>query len=281
VSSADHTASTPPRPNHSHQTTAPHSVGGFGSYAWALEKQGRLTRREQVREIAAAVRLLARIAPSRVRLRLGLRPRDAFSFDPDALPIPDSAVAREAEQLCTDTFGEEGKPTFANHCFRTYVWGMLLARRDKLRPDAELVYVAAMLHDLALSDRFRDYAPMPCFGARAAMHADAWTAERGWPIDRRAMLADAITLHLNSTVPAERGLEAHLVQGGAGMDVIGARIWELTPQTIDAVLERYPRLGFKGEYGAFRREAHPRTRTELLDRRLKLGLLSRAAPFAE
>lgn len=40
---------------------------------------------------------------------------------------------------------------FVNHCLRTYAWGMILGAHDGLRPDAELLFVAALLHDLALT----------------------------------------------------------------------------------------------------------------------------------
>jgi hypothetical protein len=250
-----------------------------GTLAWARKKEGRLSRREQVREFAAAMRVLMGTAPSQARYRLGLRSAAALDLDPDSIPIPDSTIAREAEELCAEASRESGKENLTTHCFRTYLWGMLLGRHDRLQPDAEVLFVASMLHDLALTDRFRDYHPMPCFAARAAIHATDWAGSRGWGEDRCAVLGDAVSMHVNSSVGVDQGAEVHLVQAGAGLDVIGARIWELSPSTVEAVLRKYPRLGFKDEYGMFRAEAHPRTRAQLLDRWLKLGVLARIAPF--
>ena len=127
---------------------------------------------------------------------------------------------------------------------------MILGQSDGLHPDPELFYVASLLHDLALTDQFRDYAPMPCFGARAGILANDWAGERGWPAHRCSTLADAISLHLNARVPAEHGPEAQLLQAGAGLDVIGLRHWELTPETVASVVERYPRHNMK-------RASHP------------------------
>ncbi|MHB8240826.1 MAG: HD domain-containing protein [Solirubrobacteraceae bacterium] len=249
-----------------------------GTLAWAKAKDGELSRREQIGQIAAAARVLLHGAPAQVRQRLGLSNRSAFAFDPDALPVPDSSIAGEAEDLCR----ESSSKMLLNHCFRSYVWGMILGTRDGLRPDPEFLYVASMLHDLALTDRFREYASMPCFGARAGIIATDWAQERGWEAPRCATLADAISLHLNASVPARHGPEAQLLQAGAGLDVIGLRHWELAPETVAWVLERYPRHSLKSTaYRLFEAEAHPCTRSHLLHRWLMFGSLVRHSQFDE
>jgi hypothetical protein len=250
----------------------------FGTLAWARASGGEMSPRERVREVAAGVRVFLSAAPAQVRQRLGFRNPRAFAFDVDRLPIPDSAIAKEAEALCR----EASSPMLLNHCLRTYVWGMILGESTRLRPDPELLYVASLLHDLALTDRFRDYAPMPCFGARAGILANDWAGERGWPAHRCSTLADAISLHLNARVPPEHGPEAQLLQAGAGLDVIGLRHWELTPETVASVVERYPRHNMKRlSYAVFKAEARPRTRTQLLDRWLRFGTLVRHSQFEE
>jgi hypothetical protein len=250
----------------------------FGTLAWAQANGGEMSRREQFREIATSLLLLTRTALPQIRERLGFRNPSAFGFDVDSLAIPDSGIAKEAEELCR----EASSPMLVNHCLRTYAWGMILGRSDGLRPDPELLWVASMLHDLALTDEFRAYAPMPCFGARAGILATDWAGERGWPAHRCSTLGDAISLHLNARVPREHGPEAQLLQAGAGLDVIGLRHWELTPETVASVVERYPRHDMKRtSYDVFRAEAHPRTRTQLLDRWLMFGTLVRHSQFAE
>ncbi len=116
----------------------------FGTLAWARARDGEMSPREQIREVANAVGVLLRTAPAQLGQRLGLSNRGAFSYDPSELPIPDSAVAKEAEELCR----EASSPLLVNHCLRTYVWGMILGKSDHLSPDPELLYVAFMLHDL-------------------------------------------------------------------------------------------------------------------------------------
>ena len=250
----------------------------FGTFAWAKANHGALSTRERVREITKGALVVLRTAPAQIRQRLGLRNPRAFAYDVDRLPVPDSSIAKQAAELCR----EASSPMLVNHCLRTYAWGMILAAHDGLRPDAELFYVASLLHDLALTDRFRDYAVMPCFGARAAMLATDWARERGWPEQRCATLADAICLHLNVAVRLERGPEAHLLQAGAGLDVIGLRHWQLTPETVACVLARHPRHDMKrASYPLFVAESHPRTRAQLLRRWLLFGPLVRHSPFEE
>jgi hypothetical protein len=243
-----------------------------------MTRGGALSTREAVRELAKGTLVLLRTAPAQIRQRLGFRNARALAYDVERLPVPDSAVAREAEALCR----ESSPPLFLHHCWRTYAWGMILAAHDGLRPDAELFYVASMLHDLALTDRFRGYHPMPCFGARAGILAHDWARQRGWPDARCTTLGDAVSLHLNVSVPPELGVEAQLLQAAAGLDVIGLRHWDIAPETIAAVLARHPRHDMKrAGYPSFVAEAHSHTRTWLLHRWLQFGALVRYAPFDE
>jgi hypothetical protein len=249
-----------------------------GTLTWARARNGQLTRRERLRGIASGMALLIRVAPAQVRQRLGISNPRAFDFDLDELVIPDSAIARDAEELCREASAEG----LVNHCMRTYAWGSILGKRDGLDPDPELLYVGSLLHDLALTDRYRDHSPMPCFAARGAIAATEWASEQGWPEHRCASLGDAISLHLNVRVSPEHGPEAQLLQAGAALDVAGMRHWELDPRTVDSVVDRYPRMKMKAElYPLFRAELQPRTRAQFLDRWLRFGTLVRHSQFAE
>jgi hypothetical protein len=249
-----------------------------GTLTWARARNGRLTRRERLRGVASGMALLIRVAPAQVRQRLGISNPRAIEFDLDQLVIPDSAIAKDAEELCREASPEN----LVNHCMRTYAWGAILGKRDGLDPDPELLYVGCLLHDLALTDRFRDHSPMPCFGARGAIAATEWAGEKGWPEHRCASLGDAISLHLNVRVPAEHGPEAQLLQAGAALDVAGMRHWDVDPKTVDSVVDRYPRVQMKKElYPLFVAESHPRTRAQFLSRWLRFGTLVRHSQFAE
>jgi hypothetical protein len=247
----------------------------FGTLEWAASSLGRMTRREKLREFASANRLLLRTAPAQIRMRLGRPNAGARAFDLDAIPVPDSKIAREAEDECREVAADR----LLMHSYRTYVWATLLARCDNLNPDPELLYVASMLHDVALTDRHRDANAMVCFAARAGVFAAQWTKQRGWPEHRCATVGDAISLHLNSVVDAKHGPEAQALQAGAALDVLGLRMWEFEGATLDAVHMRYPRLDMLAGLSDFAAEARPHTRTHLLMRWLMFSTLARHSPL--
>src|SRR4051812_13330701 len=78
--------------------------------------------------------------------------------------IPDSQLAREAMELAR----EASTPALFHHVLRTYVFAELVGRRMEMRYDAELLYIAAVLHDLGLTDRYRGAGRFEVDGADAA-----------------------------------------------------------------------------------------------------------------
>jgi hypothetical protein len=251
----------------------------LGTLAWSRATGGITNRYERLQMIAGGIGLLLGSLPARVRQRLGLRNPKAIVYDLERLPVPDSPEARRAEQLCEDV----DSPMILSHSHRTYVWGILLGILGDHRPDHELLYVAALLHDLTLTDKYRDITPeISCFAAKGAGAAATWAREWGWSAERGEALGDAICLHLNTSVPPERGVEAHLLHAAAALDVIGHGHWKIAPATVSAVLERYPRLGMKQNgLQLFSAVSHPGTRTHVLNHRLMFPALVRHSQFDE
>ncbi|MEM6993452.1 MAG: hypothetical protein AAF721_23260, partial [Myxococcota bacterium] len=60
---------------------------------------------------------------------------------------PDSDLCRAAAETCA----LHSTPGLVGHCGRTYAFGMALSSVLGKRPDRELLYVAAQLHDLGLT----------------------------------------------------------------------------------------------------------------------------------
>ena len=151
------------------------------------------------------------------------------------VPIPNSAIAREATQLVRDT---ESELLFL-HSMRVYAWGALAGRRKGLAFDPELLYVGAMFHDLGLTKRFRDSAlRFEVDGANAAAdflrsHGIGQAAvEKVW---------SAIAVHTTPGIPQFLHAEAALLHVAAGMDVAGRAYGEFTPGERQAVLAAWPR----------------------------------------
>jgi hypothetical protein len=183
--------------------------------------------------------------------------------DLELLTVPDTAVARRAEEICR----EASSASLANHCFRSYAWGALLGVRDGVAWDAELLYVAAMLHDLGLTP---SYDRGGCFERDGADAARELLTELGWPAARAETIADAIYLHMHEVGPDDSP-EARLLDLGTAVDVRGVRLADVPAAPRAFALERFPRLGFKEHFVALfedqaRRKPHCVVHAYLVER---------------
>lgn len=213
-----------------------------GTREWAMASAGALRNADRRRLAAQA--LLSRIAalPHAVRARLGLSERAMTRIDVAAIRFPDTATAKRASDLLQSL----SPPWLVNHCMRTWLLGTLLAQADRIRFDEELFFVASALHDLGLNgERTCGDDCAACFAVQGAREAEKFAERAGWPVERRHRLSEAISMHLNIRVGMRYGAEAHLLHEGAALDVIGARMREISKETLQAVQARYPRLGFK------------------------------------
>jgi HD superfamily phosphodiesterase len=71
--------------------------------------------------------------------------------DISGVRIPDSKLAREVTQLIRDAESD----LLFYHSTRVYFWGALIAKRKGLTFDPELLYTAAMFHDIGLTQSYR------------------------------------------------------------------------------------------------------------------------------
>ena len=245
----------------------------FGSLEWGRVSGGRLSRSERWSLVLQALTAQLQLAGQSCLRLLGLGSARLPAAAWRGLELPDSPLARSAEELCRSV-----SPTFlVDHCLRSFAWGTLLAQRDDLRFDPEVFYLACMLHDLGLTDYARPDDGQVCFavsGAAAAFEFLGGSAQA-------ERVAEAISLHLNVKVGLDCGTEAHLLRQGTGLDVVGIRLHEISPQARARVLERYGRQGFSGQIAkSLGCACHPGSRTELL---CQLGFLCmiRRSPWSE
>ena len=222
----------------------------LGSLGWGRATQGRLSLADRLVFAAQAVEAIARARWRRKRS--------------PALPVMLSPIPASPHALAATAFCESvSEPWLVNHCTRTFVWATLLAQRDGLTFDAELLHVSCMLHDLGLS-KVRARRPEACFAVAGAEEAAAFASEKlRWDDRRCALLAEAISLHLNLIVAEGEGVEAHLLHEGAGFDVVGARLRQVPKPLRSEVLSTHPRLEQNArlsEVCAREADAHPDTR---------------------
>src|SRR5215469_12834205 len=165
-----------------------------------------MARDETLRRLIAALRGAGRLAVAGV---------DLDPHDVDKLIVPDSSGARHAEDVCRQVLDA----AVANHSYRTYAWGALLGVAERRAFDAELLYVAALRHDIGLTERFDRGG---CFESDGADAANELLLEVGWPSDRAQRAASAIYLHMHE-VDETDDPEALLLSYGASLDVTGRR----------------------------------------------------------
>ena len=154
--------------------------------------------------------------------------------------IVDSKIAVEATELA-----REASPAFLfNHAARTYLFGALTGKAKGLRFDEELLYLASILHDLGLTEKFMGDLPFEIQGAQAA---SSFLEERGVTKARSAVVWDGIAMHA-SLIGSYRQPEIALVGEGAGADVISPDFSKIKKADAEEVVKAFPRLHFKDQF---------------------------------
>jgi hypothetical protein len=236
-----------------------------GTWSWAQETNGSLRKGDRMRLLSQGITArLARI-PSQWRSRiLGENPSLSLPNPPD------SVFAREADRRVR----ELSSPALYGHCLRTWAFASLFAQRDRVEHDGELLYLACVLHDLGLTEQHWGVdAHSKCFAVEGARAAHSFLHGHGASEQQARKVAEAISLHLNVTVPARLGAEAHLLSKGVSLDVVGRRLHQIPPPNTRSVHECWPRSGFASELASSTTEqAHmrPQSRSALLH---KLGFV--------
>jgi hypothetical protein len=189
------------------------------------------------------------------------------------LPVPDTAAATAALDVCR-TFHT---PALLNHCVRSYLWGAALATTEGTPFDAELLYVAAMLHDLGLVESYDSHRVE--FEYAGGNVGWVFAAGAGWPPARRERVREVIVAHMAEDVDPAEDPEGSLLGRGAGLDIGGFGV-DLLPAPLRAeVLERWPRLTLVAEFGNHLRAQAARKPTGPAGRLIHSGLFDQLAPI--
>lgn len=251
----------------------------IGTWQWAQRTGGRIGIRDRMKLAAQGTAALIADLPPLLRYRLGLNKNFPRHLDLDDLSVPDSACALAANEMLE----AHTPPYMVNHSIRTYWFSRLLGEGRGEKFDNELLYVAGLLHDMGFFPPYDEARPdAECFTIRSAEAALELAREAEWDDHRCERLADTLTLNINPDVGPEQGLEAHLMQKGVLVDILGFNAWNIHPQTIEHVFERYPRLDQKDRiYPMFRDEAlrHRKCRGYFVTRYLQFGMMVRMNPW--
>jgi hypothetical protein len=149
--------------------------------------------------------------------------------------IPDSGIAREITQLVRDTESE----MLFQHSRRVYFWGALLGKHRGLQFDPELLYAAAMFHDVGITPHYH--------ASQIRFEVDGANAARDFLRGHGIVESDiekvwlAIALHTTPGIPEHMHPEIALLQEGAGTDMTGRNHDAFTEEERSRVMAACPR----------------------------------------
>ena len=187
------------------------------------------------------------------------------------LQLPATPACRTALEVAT----EYCSPALLNHSVRAYLWAAGYAATRGIAFDAELLYVSAMLHDLALVKEFDNHrVPFEEAGGHVAW---VFGAGAGWPVARRRRAAEIIVRHMWDTVDVVADPEGHLLELSTGMDISGRRTQDIPADLRRDVLARYPRAGLAEEFVACFRDQAARKPDSLAAKFVASGFAARVA----
>lgn len=161
---------------------------------------------------------------------------------PSFVEIPKTTIAREAAALVRQ---HESDMLF-NHSVRVYLFGALKGMREHLDFDAELLYVAALFHDLGLVPAYHtDTRRFEVDGADAAR---SFLRQHGLSESKVDLVWTAIALHTTPGLTAYMRPEIALTHAGVLTDVLGTEYDAYTREQRDHVVAAYPRGDFKNAF---------------------------------
>jgi hypothetical protein len=189
----------------------------------------------------------------------------------DDLKIPDTAACRAALEVAT----RYCSPALLNHSVRAYLWAAGYGVARGIAFDAELLYVAAMLHDLGLVREFDGHhVPFEEAGGHVAW---VFGAAAGWPVARRRRVGEVIVRHMWDAVDVAEDPEGHLLELSTGMDISGRRTEDIPADLRADVLLRFPRLGLAQEFVACFQDQAARKPASLAAKLVSRGFAGRVA----
>lgn len=154
------------------------------------------------------------------------------------LAPPESVLTQKATAL----FSQVAPQFLVNHGIRSYCFAAALARKYGWKFDREVVFTAALLHDLGLTHHC---AGPGSFETRGAKCAHTHLVDSGMEKHRADIVHEAIALHSAVGIADKKDIEVRLTHFGSGVDVIGFRSEDVAPETQSLITTTYPRLNFK------------------------------------
>jgi hypothetical protein len=154
---------------------------------------------------------------------------------------PDTRLCEEATELVRAA----GPEHLVNHCLRSWAYAAVLADRNGVAHDAEVLYLGTIMHDLGLVHGL--HRPVR-FEVTGADHARTELTARGLDAARADVVWDLIALHTSVGIAEHAGPEVALAHMGISVDVVGRWAEEVPPEDVAAILALAPRAGFDEDF---------------------------------
>ncbi|HXP01068.1 MAG TPA: HD domain-containing protein [Luteibacter sp.] len=151
------------------------------------------------------------------------------------IAVPDSALARQITELVRDTETD----LLYNHSRRVYFFAALSGEAKALKYDPELLYAAAMFHDMGLMAPYSSKDKR--FEVDGANTARDFLRGKGVSETDIETVWTSIALHTTPNIPQYMKPEIALLTAGVEMDVLGLGFDNVNTADREKVAEVHPR----------------------------------------
>ncbi|WP_445187345.1 HD domain-containing protein [Pseudonocardia sp. Cha107L01] len=158
------------------------------------------------------------------------------------LQVPETAAVADATRLIQETTS----PLIYHHSRRIFLFSEIHAHKLGVKPDPELLYLAAMFHDTGLLTPFSDVQQR--FEVDGADHARKFLLERGFSTAAADTVWTTIALHTTPGIPERMGPEIASMYLGVLTEVLGFGLDGLDTDQVGEILAVHPRGDFKNEF---------------------------------
>lgn len=139
-------------------------------------------------------------------------------------------------------------PSIHRHSVRSWVLAALLGDSLGYAYDPELLCVASLLHDLALTAPFD--AHETAFEVSGGAVGAVFALGAGWSSDRADRVAAIIEAHMQTSVDPDVDLEGHLLESSTSIDVAGVGMDLVDAADLAELVARSPRGDFAETFAA-------------------------------
>lgn len=244
----------------------------IGSLEWGGATNGELSTTER-RSLRRAVLRDTRVyARSRLLLLLGGGSRSA-SVDLAVMDMPDTDLCRAVES----TASALQSSALLAHAYRTVAYAHAIAQLDNVSFDQELLWCAALLHDVEIERPAAGH----CFAVRGGQTAFRVAVDSGADVATASTLGDAVSRHATPDLDARTQPLPYLVASGALVDVLGKRLEQMSRSFIGAVRAQHPQGDFHpriAQLWSDEAKAVPQGRAALVEKMVRFSLAARFAP---